>query len=227
MITTPMLNGSSHRDNHMPFFEPETLIVEYEETEEAGDQSQEGNKAAIKELKSCLETLESFYVFDKFLRTDEKVDRNFLRKIHNGIAKCQHPSCKGKKGFTYSTHTRSHLKQHYKNMHKDQLPQLSAAIEGLNKRSRAQSRESENSKKRQICLEESLWTKFNQERARQCYTRWFIETMTPLAVADHPSTRRMFYHVNPEFHPTSRRTLLLDYKTIPLMVEGAIAHVVG
>lgn len=57
-------------------------------------------------------------------------------------------------------------------MHKDQLPQLSAAIEMLNKRGRSHSRKSEAHKKRQICLEASFRTKFNQERARQCYTRW-------------------------------------------------------
>lgn len=56
-------------------------------------------------------------------------------------------------------------------MHKDQLPQLSAAIEGLNKRGRSQSRESEARKKRQMCPEESFRAKFNQERARQGYTR--------------------------------------------------------
>ena len=34
--------------------------------------------------------------------------------------------------------------------------------------------------------------------------------MMPLAVADHPSTKRMFYLVNPEFKPTSRRTVGRD-----------------
>lgn len=56
-------------------------------------------------------------------------------------------------------------------MHKDQLPQLSAAIEGLNENSRSQSRESEARKKCQMCLEESFRANFNQERAGQCYTR--------------------------------------------------------
>jgi hypothetical protein len=34
--------------------------------------------------------------------------------------------------------------------------------------------------------------------------------MTPLAAADHPATKRMFYLVKPEFQPTSRRTVGRD-----------------
>lgn len=34
--------------------------------------------------------------------------------------------------------------------------------------------------------------------------------MTPLAVADHPATKRMFHRVNPVFIPTSRRTVGRD-----------------
>lgn len=40
--------------------------------------------------------------------------------------------------------------------------------------------------------------------------RWFIETMSPLALADHPCTKKMFLDINPEFRPTSRRTVGRD-----------------
>jgi hypothetical protein len=53
-----MLSESSDRDGHMPFLVSESLTVEDEATGEAGDQSQEGNEEAVKELKSCLETIE-------------------------------------------------------------------------------------------------------------------------------------------------------------------------
>lgn len=56
-------------------------------------------------------------------------------------------------------------------MHKDLLPQLTAAIEGLNNRGVPKSREREAHKKRQMCMEESFKVKFNQEKARQGYTR--------------------------------------------------------
>jgi hypothetical protein len=55
-------------------------------------------------------------------------------------------------------------------MHNDLLPHLSAAIEGLSKRGRSSSRESE-SRKRQMSLDESFRSKFSQQRARQGYTR--------------------------------------------------------
>lgn len=58
MSSTPMLSESSDRESHMPFLVSESLTVEDEETGEAGDQSQEGNEEAVKELKSCLETIE-------------------------------------------------------------------------------------------------------------------------------------------------------------------------
>lgn len=50
-------------------------------------------------------------------------------------------------------------------MHKDELAELSAAIDGLNKRGRSQSREREARKKPKTL------GNFNQQRARQSYTR--------------------------------------------------------
>lgn len=44
--------------------------------------------------------------------------------------------------------------------------------------------------------------------------------MMPLDLADDPYTKEMFYLINPEFHPTSRRTLSRDIEK--LMQKGKI-----
>lgn len=40
--------------------------------------------------------------------------------------------------------------------------------------------------------------------------RWFIDTMMPLSLIDHPTTRHFFSLLSPEFSAPSRRTLGRD-----------------
>ncbi|KAG0718556.1 hypothetical protein GWK47_052222 [Chionoecetes opilio] len=62
---------------------------------------------------------------------------------------------------------------------------------------------------RQLCLEESFSRKdiVTPEVLRKTCTRWFIDTMMPLSLIDHPTTGHFFSLLAPEFSAPSRGTL--------------------
>jgi hypothetical protein len=56
--SSPILNESCDMDSQRSLTDPVTVTLDCEETRDPGNQGQEGNEDAVKELKSYLLTLE-------------------------------------------------------------------------------------------------------------------------------------------------------------------------
>ncbi|XP_076034188.1 uncharacterized protein LOC143020993 isoform X2 [Oratosquilla oratoria] len=167
-------------------------------------------------LKAGLENLGMFFSFSSYVKTEKDKDG---RKIHMGRAKCEEKTCikKGVKATTYSytTKTKANLRKHYESMHKGTFNTFRAALDGASKRGRSKGREDDFSAKRtgrQMSMEESFSRKdrVTPEVLRKTCTRWFIDTMMPLSIVDHPTTRHFFSLIAPDFSLPSRRTLRRD-----------------
>ncbi|XP_019740446.1 ADP-ribosylarginine hydrolase isoform X2 [Hippocampus comes] len=170
--------------------------------EELEDAEETGDAKAIGELKGYLHNCEKFYIFSKFLKSEGEGKK----KVHTGSAKCMQPGCKNK-GVTYTSISRAHLRAHYQTVHPGKKSALTAALAGNSKRGQ---RTKHPSKKRRLPAEESRGETFSQEQARQMFTRWFVETLSPPSLCEHPYTRELFAYLNPEFQLMSRRTLARD-----------------
>ncbi|XP_019748720.1 uncharacterized protein LOC109529736 isoform X1 [Hippocampus comes] len=178
----------------LPPEEPE----EMEET--AWDQD---NAEGIRELKGYLQNCEMFFVFSKLLKTEGKGKKN----VYTGSAKCMQPGCKNK-GVTFTSISRAHLSMHYEKVHPGKKAALMAALAGNSRRGgRGQAKERRSKKHQLSTLEEPVRDKFNQDKARQMFTRWFVETLSPLGLCEHPYTRELFAYLSPEFQLMSRKIL--------------------
>ncbi|XP_051927040.1 uncharacterized protein LOC127604142 isoform X1 [Hippocampus zosterae] len=182
------------------------LLEESEEDSEVEetDARELENAEATRALKRYLENCEKFYIFSKFLKR-EGMGKS---KVYTGRAKCMQPFCKNT-GVTYTSVSRAHLTRHYENAHPGQKHELIAALAGNSKRGRSHSMECP-SKRRHLSVEESVRHKFSQDIAKKIVTRWFVETLSPLSLCEHPYTREMFAYLSPQFQLMSRKTLGRD-----------------
>ncbi|KAG0710623.1 hypothetical protein GWK47_022410 [Chionoecetes opilio] len=186
-----------------------------QDIEESGTEQEDQRKRqeGTRQLKAMLWHLEKFFVFDSYVRTEN--DTLEGKSVHTGRARCQQKTCrsKGKAAtYTYTTRSKVNLKKHYEKMHSAMLQCVRTAFDGASKRGCPKAREDELPAKRggrQLCLEESFSRKdiVTPEVLRKTCTRWFIDTMMPLSLIDHPTTRHFFSLLAPEFSAPSRRTL--------------------
>ncbi|XP_077364256.1 uncharacterized protein LOC144008073 isoform X4 [Festucalex cinctus] len=193
------LGAESLRDT-----KPVVKLEKVEETCNAGDQTcdagDQDNGEGVRELKGFIRNCEMFFSFSKLLKAEGK-DK---KKVYTGSAKCMHPGCKNK-GVTYTSISRAHLISHYKTVHPEKHRALAAALARNTLRGRHLRHQS-----KKLSVEDSRSGKFSQDKARQMFTRWFVETHSPASLCEHPYTREMFAYFCPEFQLMSRRTLERD-----------------
>ncbi|KAG0728223.1 hypothetical protein GWK47_032944 [Chionoecetes opilio] len=136
--------------------------------------------------------LEKFFVFDSYVRTEN--DTLEGKSVHTGRARCQQKTCLSKDAQCHAS-----VRQEGPLMGRAR-----GAAQGQG--GRAPRQEGWPPK---LCLEESFSRKdiVTPEVLRKTCTRWFIDTMMPLSLIDHPTTRHFFSLLAPEFSAPSRRTL--------------------
>lgn len=71
------------------------------------------------------------------------------------------------------------------------------------------------SQEEQLCLEEPFTTtklnpNFHPDVARKLWSRWFVDTMMPPSITDHPTTKLLLGYLCPEFDVPGRSTLARD-----------------
>ncbi|XP_076057324.1 uncharacterized protein LOC143034865 [Oratosquilla oratoria] len=181
-------------------------------------------------LKAGLEDLEMFFSFSSYVKTEKGKDG---RKVHMGRAKCEEKTCvkKGVKAPTYSytTTTKANLRKHYESMHKGTFNTFRAALDGVSKRGRSKGRKDDFPAKRtgrQMSMEEPFSKKdrVTPEVLRKTCIRWFIDTMMPLRIVDHPTTRHFFSLVAPDFSLPSRRTLRRDIDQVSANAKSDLCN---
>ncbi|XP_076052167.1 uncharacterized protein LOC143031784 isoform X2 [Oratosquilla oratoria] len=185
------------------------------------DDSADETTTADKKLKKIMSGLEKFFVFDRHIRTEKSIEGLKERTIYTGQAKCQQKACKGKT-IIFSSKSKANLRKHYEKVHKNQVRLLDDTQGGLGKRGCSASGDDFPSKRsgRQLCKEEALpkQEEVTPEQKREAWNRWFIETMTPLSVTDHPSLRGAMGLIAPDFSVPSRRTMT---RSLEKMAEKA------
>ncbi|XP_077380569.1 uncharacterized protein LOC144020710 isoform X1 [Festucalex cinctus] len=181
-----MSDGDESLSHTQPLGDPEEL----EETDDTA--------GAIRTLKKYLHNCEMFYVFAQFL----KIEGEGKKKMYTGLARCVQTGCK-EEWVTYSTISRANLTLHYQNVHPEKEAELQVALAGNSKRGRP-------SNTSRLSMEESFTHKLNQDKARHMFTRWFVETLSPLKLCEHPYTRELFSYLSPKFQLVSRKTLRRD-----------------